>query len=171
VPEHFWHLLAVAAIVVAPVAIILGFKRYDAAEWRPTPKRVAAAVPGGRAGVAWASAGAGLIHLAVCPSHFKEATAFGLFFAAAAAAQLWWAAAVWRNPTQRLLTIGAVGNAAVLALWLVTRTVGLPFGPEPGVAEAVGGPDLFAGVVELYIVAVVAVGLTARRIPARGASS
>ncbi len=42
-----------------------------------------------------------------------------------------------------------------LVAWLWSRTVGLPFGPEPGVAEAVGVPDVLACALE--VVALLAV--------------
>src|SRR5881275_1024385 len=40
------------------------------------------------------SVGAALVHSAVCPQHFKEATIYGLFFLVAAGCQLGWAALV-----------------------------------------------------------------------------
>ena len=74
------------------------------------------------------SAAAAGIHAAVGPTHFEEGLLIGSFFAVAALAQLGWAAAVLVAPSRRLLLIGAVGNLAIVALWLATRTVGLPFG-------------------------------------------
>jgi hypothetical protein len=121
---------------------------------RPAPSR-------GTAALAAASAGAGLVHALVCPEHFKEAWSFGAFFLVAAAAQVAWAwRAWWRGATRSLLLAAAVGNAAVVVLWLVTRTVGLPIGPEPGVAEGVGGADVLATALELYLVVAAAWALT-----------
>jgi hypothetical protein len=43
-------------------------------------------------------------------------------------------------------------NAAVIGLWLVTRTTGLPVGPEPWEAEAVGTADLLCSGLEAVVV-------------------
>ena len=55
-------------------------------------------------------------------------------------AQLAWAALAWRRRTPGVLDVGIAGNAAVLLLWLASRTVGIP-----GIAtvpEPVGPWDL-----------------------------
>ena len=161
-PAHFWHVLLGLAVVVVPAAIIVAFNRHDRAvlagtvRSRPRPS-------GPTMAVAAASAGAGLVHALVCPEHFREALSYGLFFALAASAQVAWAWLAWRGLTTRLLWWALLGNAAVIALWAVTRTVGLPIGPEPGVAEAVGGADLVACALELYVVAAAALALSGAR--------
>lgn len=98
------------------------------------------------------SAAAAGVHAAVGPIHFREATLIGLFFAVSAALQVFWAGAAALSCTRRLLLLGTVGNVAVVALWVVTRTVGLPFGllPEP---EAVGPWDLACAAWELGVAA------------------
>ncbi|MGQ0669257.1 MAG: hypothetical protein ACT4PO_06255, partial [Actinomycetota bacterium] len=50
---------------------------------------------------------------------------------------------------------GLVGNAGIVVLWVVSRTTGLPIGPEPGSPEAAGVLDLVATAYE----ALSAVGL------------
>jgi hypothetical protein len=78
------------------------------------------------------------VHAAVGPAHFHEGPAIGLFFVLAAVGQLVWSAALVMRPDARLLRVGVLGNAALVALWAVTRTVGLP-----GLAsESVGPWDL-----------------------------
>lgn len=96
------------------------------------------------------SAAAAGVHAAVGPAHFREATLIGLFFAASAVLQLVWAGAVAINCSRALLMLAAVGNIGVLALWGVTRTIGLPFGLLPG-PEAVGPWDLACGGWELTV--------------------
>jgi hypothetical protein len=89
---------------------------------------------------------------------------FGLFFAIVAPLQIAWAGLVHRAPAaRRLLAAGAVGNAAVVVVWLVSRTVGLPFGPERLQAEAIGFKDVLATYAEVMIVALVAVLLGSDR--------
>jgi hypothetical protein len=91
------------------------------------------------------------VHAAVAPEHARESLLFGLFFWGSALLQLLWAGAVSVNGSRRLLVLGAVGNLAVVALWVVTRTLGLPFGllPEP---EAVGPWDVACAGWELVVV-------------------
>jgi len=83
--------------------------------------------------------------------HFRESALFGIFFAASAMLQLLWAGALMVHRTRALLLVGALGNLAVVAMWALTRTAGLPFGllPEP---EAVGPWDLASVVWELAVV-------------------
>jgi len=93
--------------------------------------------------------GAGAIHLTVMPQHLQEYPPFGAFFLLSALAQVGLAAAVLFS-TQRLTAIvGAVGNLAIVALWVVSRTVGLPIGDDPWHPETVGTADAAATILEL----------------------
>jgi hypothetical protein len=102
------------------------------------------------------SLGAAAVHAVVIESHFAEYWLFGVFFALLALLQGGWAVAVVFRPSRRLLIWGAVGNGIVVAVWLVTRTLGLPLGPEAGSTEAVGFVDTAATVFEVLLVAGVA---------------
>jgi hypothetical protein len=96
------------------------------------------------------SAAAAGVHAAVGPAHFREQLLFGLFFAGSAVAQIGWSVAMVTRPTRALLVAAVVGNSAVLALWLTTRTVGLPgLLPTP---EAFGPWDLCCAAWELVVV-------------------
>jgi hypothetical protein len=96
------------------------------------------------------SAAAAGVHAAVGPAHFRELLVFGLFFAGVALAQVAWSLAMAIRPSQALLVVAVAGNSAVLLLWLVTRTVGLPgLLPEP---ETVGVWDSCASAWELVVV-------------------
>lgn len=102
--------------------------------------------------------GAAIIHFAFAPDHLSEQTSHGVFFLVVGWSQLLGAAALafrWRPQRAWLLGTAAV-NAAVAALWLLTRTAGLP-GEE---AEAVGFPDALASGLEVIAaVSAVAVAL------------
>jgi hypothetical protein len=99
--------------------------------------------------VAISSVAAAGAHAAVAPPHLSTSLLVGSFFVVCAAAQLVWAALVWRRRTPWVLGAGIVGNLVVLALWLVSRTVGVPGldGPEP-----VGPWDLTCALWEVVLV-------------------
>jgi hypothetical protein len=87
------------------------------------------------------SLGAGVIHFAHAGEHFDLTWYHGTFFAVVAWLQLSWAAAIIVRPTRRLLLLGVLGNLAVIATWVVSRTAGMPFGPTKGEAESIALSD------------------------------
>jgi hypothetical protein len=99
------------------------------------------------------SLAAATIHVAVMEDHFAEFFAFGVFFAAVAWLQVAWAVGILVAPSRPLLWAAVVGNVVVVVVWVVSRTTGLPFGPEPGVAEAAGFLDVFSTILELVLAA------------------
>jgi hypothetical protein len=102
--------------------------------------------------VAVASAGAATIHFAVIDQHFAEYWLFGVFFAAVALAQLGWVVAVVSNPARTVYVVGALGNALIAVTWVISRTAGLPFGPEAGEPEPVSVADAVSTAFELAVV-------------------
>jgi hypothetical protein len=98
------------------------------------------------------SGAAAIIHGAVIGQHLREFWLFGAFFAVAALAQLAWALLAIARPARRLWLAGAVGNAAVIVVWIVSRTVGLPLGEEAGRAEPVGFADALSTAYEVVLV-------------------
>lgn len=93
------------------------------------------------------SGGAALVHFAAIGEHFTEYWLFGLFFMGLSLLQMAWAIAVMVRPSRPLLWIGAVGNALVVGVWILSRTMGLPFGPESGEPMGAGFGD---GVVTVF---------------------
>jgi hypothetical protein len=104
--------------------------------------------------VASAAAGAAAIHYAVVAEHFDEWWGFGLFFVSIAVAQLVWAVVVVASSSRLLMWFGVVGNAAIIALWIVTRTAGTLVGPEPHTPEPVAVADSVATALEVALVVV-----------------
>ena len=94
---------------------------------------------------------AALIHLAVVGPHLEESTLYAAFFVSAALAQLGAAMALTMTRDRRLLVGVAIGNALVIIVWALSRTVGLPIGPTPGIAESVSVPDVLASLAEAAI--------------------
>ena len=158
---------AVAALAVAALlATLIGGaglrrdRRLRATDDR-ADRTVPAAGPGARA-VGWlavAMAGAGTVHGAVVREHFGETAVLGAFFLALTVAQYGYALLVVARPRAWLLRLGAAAHAAILALWIYTRTAGIPFGVGGGDKEAVGLPDLIAAGFELAAIAATVVVL------------
>src|SRR5205823_6674224 len=61
--------------------------------------------------------------------HLQEYLPFGLFFIIVGAAQVALAGAIVLMPSRKLFAWAAAGTLAVIGLWVVSRSVGLPFGP------------------------------------------
>lgn len=109
------------------------------------------AVYGALAVTSLATAG---IHFAVMGEHFREYAAYGVFFSLVAWFQALWALGVVVSPERAVLWSGLVVNAAVVMIWVVSRTAGLPIGPEPGTAEPAAFLDVLSTVLEIAIVVV-----------------
>jgi len=82
-------------------------------------------------GLVAALIGAGAIHLWAGWNHF-DFTRVLVFFVVVAAMQLWLGAVIlWvRSVPWSLLIGGAAANAAVVVIWVLTRTTGVPFYPK-----------------------------------------
>src|SRR3954464_10094398 len=121
------------------------------------------AVVEARTSLALASLSAGLIHVMAGFHHWTEWWLFGLGMFVMAVTQL--GAAAWLGfprgraapgrgfPAGRLALVATIViNVPIVALWVWSRTFGLPFGPEPGEAEAIGIPDAVCTFTELVLV-------------------
>jgi len=105
-----------------------------------------------------------VIHAAVTAGHFAEYWLFGILFAVVSLLQAMWTAQVYSKPLDvRLLVAGAAGSAALIVVWAISRTTGLPFGPHPGEPEPVGPADVMAVVVETLSVLVIGAMLVCMR--------
>jgi hypothetical protein len=105
-----------------------------------------------RLSLATASIAAGSIHATVVPHHLEGSVILGTAFVATAIFQVVWAAPASVRLDARTLDLGVVVNGVVVAAWIASRTIGLPFGPHAWVAEPVGALDATATLLELLIV-------------------
>jgi hypothetical protein len=125
-----------------------------AGAWRADLVRLAAVLSGAAAAV----------HLSVARLHFDEDWLFGVGFIAAGVLQLAWAVAIWRRDAdRRLLVAGLVLQLGIALVWVVSRTVGLPYGPDAAQAESIGPLDAQCTFDELLIVVLGAVSLWGAR--------
>ncbi|ULE34933.1 hypothetical protein [Mycobacterium sp. IDR2000157661] len=101
---------------------------------------------------ALASAGAAVIHIAVTPTHWQEWVLSGIFFALLALFQFVWAWLVVTRPSTPVLGAGIVVNLGSVAVWALSRTAGVPFGPHAGEPELVRAAGICALLLQSYIV-------------------
>ena len=117
--------------------------------WRRTRARREDRSPALLNSAALLTLGAAAIHLAVTPEHFEMFVPHGIFFTGLTIAQIALAAAILFAPQRSLFIAAAAGTIAVIGLYLVSRTIGLPIAPEPWRPEPVGYPDVAATLMEL----------------------
>jgi hypothetical protein len=146
---------------------------------KPAPRPVRASGP--RAGpdrnparvlsvIALASIAAGAINLTAAATVGRGSAQNLAFFTVVGVAQFAWGAVALARAPRWWLALGAAGNLVVVATWVVSRTVGLPVGPEAGITLPVHFPDSLATALEVVVVAG-AVALLARGLsPARSAA-
>jgi hypothetical protein len=104
-----------------------------------------------RTSLALASLSAGLIHVIAGFHHWSEWWLFGFGMFVMAVAQVAAAAALGYTRGRCALVAALVVSVPIVALWVWSRTTGLPFGPDPGEAEAIGVPDAICTVTELVL--------------------
>lgn len=118
---------------------------------------------------AFFSIAAAFIHSYVVPEHLNEWWGYGAFFIAATVLQALYGLVLLTQPwryekdgstksnragyERSVYLLGIVGNAAVIGLYIVTRTVGIPlFGPEAGEVEPVTILGILSKATEVLIV-------------------
>ena len=113
--------------------------------------------------------GPAAIHFAVTPEHLRAYPPYGLFFILVALLQVGVAAAVLVRPSPSILLGGAAFSLLVIAVWLVSRTAGLPISPTPGIPEPIDLPDLLSTLMEwiAVVLLLIADARLARRRPLR----
>jgi hypothetical protein len=95
-----------------------------------------------RASIAACAAGAAAIHLAMVPAHMSEWAPEGVAFVISGWIQLAIAALVLVRSRRWVLLASVLSSAVFIGAYIVTRTVGAPFGPQQGVTEPRAFVDL-----------------------------
>ncbi|MGH2462475.1 MAG: hypothetical protein ACRDFZ_02470 [Candidatus Limnocylindria bacterium] len=117
---------------------------------------------------------AGVLHLAQIGVHLEEGWPVAGFFATTGVAQVGVGAWLLRPRRRAWLRATMVGSAGVIAVWIVSRTIGLPF-VEGGEPEPVGIADAFASLLEALTIVALGIQLLGQRgqLPdlARGAAA
>src|SRR5436190_9977741 len=99
------------------------------------------------------SIAAGVIHLVMVPSHAGESLAEGIAFALSGWFQILTAWLLLTRLVRQLLAPIAVANVTFIGAWVVSRTVGIPFGAHAGHAETVGFVDVTTVAFEVALLA------------------
>jgi hypothetical protein len=104
--------------------------------------------------LALTSAAAGVLHFSAAFDHAGAHLPWytALFIAAAEFQMLWGAGVLWR-PSRRWLALGVLTDLALILIWVVSRTSGLPLIPGGQAAEPLGFKDVITAVFELTVVA------------------
>ena len=96
------------------------------------------------------------IHSAEISPHFEQYWLYGVFFGVVTLLQAMWSVMIYSDPlNRRYLVAGAIGNVALIVVWAITRTIGVPVGPQSG-PEAVGVIDVLSKLDELAAVVCIA---------------
>jgi uncharacterized membrane protein YgcG len=120
--------------------------------------------------IALTSIAAGAIHVAAASTLGQDNAQNLAFFGVVAIAQVVWGIVALVRAPRWWLVLGVLGNAVVMATWVVSRTVGLPFGEFAGEVLPVGYADALATIFETVAI-VGAAWLAARGSgPARSAA-
>lgn len=92
-----------------------------------------------------------MIHLAYAPEHLREYLPLGVGFLAAGVLQLLWGLFIVLRDSARALRLGGVFSLAFIGVYLMSRTVGLPLGPEAFHPETFGASDLLCCALEVPV--------------------
>ncbi len=100
------------------------------------------------------SAVAGIIHAYYMPQHFEAWVGYGVFFLVVTICQVLLSLVLlaFRPVPRVVLWAGILGNAAIVAMWIVARTIGLPLGPMAGEVEFIGVLDTTSKIAELAVI-------------------
>jgi hypothetical protein len=117
------------------------------------PAGPGSASPGVRADVAAGlSLAAAGMHSWVLEPHVQEWWAYGVFFLASAVGQAALAAVILRRTPPWFVLTGIVGNVAIVAMYVLSRTNGPPLGPHAGRPEPAGLLDIACTAAELGLI-------------------
>ena len=104
---------------------------------------------------------AAVVHLGYAPHHLADDWAHGWFFVLVGVAELALGALVLARPRRWVWAATIVLNVGIVATWTVSRTVGLPFGPQDLRSEGASAPDITCVVLEVAVIAVAVLALFA----------
>jgi uncharacterized integral membrane protein len=145
---HGWHLIEILGFFLTS---IVGVWLAEVVRRRPRSNSVVLRQQPLLWLVGLFGAAAGAIHFDVMPEHFEESALYGSFFLVSAILQIAYSGWLVVSRSRVLLVVGAIGNTALAALWLFTRTVEIPLGPAAGDKESFGALDVACSALEILM--------------------
>lgn len=139
----WWHFAIVAAAAVLTFSVIKAVEWWRHSSHRTRPPSLPLIA------LAGLSLACSVLHAWVCPEHFREWVVYGVFFLCASTLQAGWAILILVRSNVGLLFAGVAGNAAVVVTYLISRTVGIPFGPDAFHPENINALGIAATACEL----------------------
>lgn len=112
--------------------------------------------------LALCSLGAAVVHFSVMAGHYTVAWAHGTFFAVAGWTQVALAVALVRSRRRWVLGATALLNLAIIGVWVMSRTVGVPIGPDAWTPEKIEFADTLSTILEGVLVVGALAALSAR---------
>ena len=109
------------------------------------------------------SATVGAVHFGYAPHHLSEDWAHGWFFLLLGAYELAFAVLIVTRPRRWLWASAIVVGVGSVAVWVVSRSVGLPVGPEALRTEEASAPDIVCTVISAAVALLGLVSLLAPR--------
>jgi hypothetical protein len=92
------------------------------------------------------------VHLAYIESHWGSWWAYGLFFLVTGVGQALFVPLILYRPRTWVAVAGILGNLAIVGMYVLSRTEGIPFGPHARVVEHADAIDLATTAAEIGIV-------------------
>lgn len=106
--------------------------------------------------IAVAAAAGGLIHLKASADH-RHLAVVATGFVAMGLSQLLFAGVMFLRPSRPSLALGGAFHAGILFVWILSRTIGLPFIPGAQQSASVGVADLVANTFSMAVAGTAAV--------------
>ncbi len=92
------------------------------------------------------------IHFAVITDHLEEDVLFGALFFALGWFQLVWAQVYLVWPRSSVARLALLVNLGAVLVWVLSRTVGLPIGPQAWLPEQIALTDVLATAFEISLI-------------------
>lgn len=102
---------------------------------------------------------AGAVHLGQVGIHLEEGWPVATFFVVVGVVQVGAAVLLIRPRPRWWFLFGIAGTTAVIGIWVMSRSVGLPFGVD-GAVEPLGVADSFASLIETWTVVILGLYLS-----------